>query len=280
MKNGFIRYACLPVLAFVLAAAAAGADDGVARGKLTLGGTPAALTHAYALARPDNLHKPAENVLIVLSDAPIPNDALWDDFPGLKLAAAGKLHAILVVLNADRSVKSASILHYAFAASDSFYGLPQPKAEIRTFDGKTVEGTLSSGRPTQLMNRNFDFAATFRAPILRRPLPTASGAAGAQTAPAKVVLAFLQALAAGDKARMRKLLTADYGKPLDGPQGADIVRAWRESRGNAPIAVINTVEIHGNTATVVLIDKTAPDNPPKFTLTLEGGEWKIDSAMM
>ena len=279
MNREISRYACLASFAFILVAAVAVADDSTATGKLTLGGKAAALTHVYALAQPDTFDKTKENVLIVLSDVAVPDDSLWDDFPGLKLAGAGKLHAILVVLNADRSVKSASILHSAFPDTDGFYGLPEPKVELKTFDGKRVAGTLSSGKGVQLQKKDFDFSATFSAPILHRPAPTATGPAGAQTAPGKVVLAFLKALSAGDKARMRQLMSADYGKPLDGPQGPSIVKAWKASRGNAPTE-IGTVEIHGQTASVVMVDKANPENPPKFTLTLEGGEWKIDSAMM
>jgi len=274
-----IRIACLSAFVFGLFAGIAAAEDGVASGKLALGGKTAALTHVYAIAQPDTFDKTKENVLIVLSDAAVPNDSLWDDFPGLKLAAAGQLHAILVVLNADRSVKSASILHNAFPDTDSFYGLPFPNVELKTFDGKHVAGTLSSGKGVQLEKKNFDFSATFNAPVLHRPAPTATGAAAAQTAPAKVVLAFLKALSAGDKTRMRKLLTADYGKPLDGPQGQNIVNAWKASRSK-PITEVGTVEIHGQTASVVMVDKEHPENPPKFTLALEGGEWKIDSTLM
>jgi hypothetical protein len=279
MKRGISRHACLSSFVFILFAAVAVADEGVATGKLTLGGKTAALTHAYAVAQPDTFDKTKENVLILLSDVAVPNDSLWDDFPGLKLAGAGQLHAILVVLNADRSVKSASILHNAFPDTDSFYGLPQPKVELKTFDGKHVAGTLSSGKGVQLEKKNFDFSATFSAPILHRPAPTATGAAAAQTAPGKVVLAFLKALSAGDKARMRKLMTAEYGKPLDGPQGQNIVNSWKANR-NVPITEISAVEIHGQTASVVMVDKANPENPPKFTLALEGGEWKIDSTMM
>jgi len=276
MKRGVIRSACLSGFVVLLLAAAAVADDGVATGKFTLGGKSVALTHAYAVAQPDSFDKSRENVLVVLSDAPIPNDSLWDDFHGIKLAATGQLHAILVVLNADRTIKSAAILHNAFPDSDSFYGLPTPNVELKTFDGKHVNGKLSSGKPEQLMNKSFEFAATFSAPIQHRPAPTATGAAaGAQTAPGKVVLAFLKAFAAGDQARMRKLLTAEYGKPLDGPKGKDIVKAWREGRPDMARQEIATVEIHGNTAIVSMAD-----NATKFTLTLEGGEWKIDSAMM
>ena len=68
----------------------------------------------------------------------------------------------------------ASILHNAFAATDSFYGLQQPKVELKTFDGKRVVGTFSSGKGVQLDKKDFDFSATFSAPILHRPAPTAT----------------------------------------------------------------------------------------------------------
>lgn len=275
MKRPFTRYSCLSGLVLLLLASAAAGDDGVAGGKLTLGGKTAALTHAYAVAQPDTFDSSKENVLVILSDAPIPSDSLWDDFPGLKLAGTGQLHAILVVLNADGSVKSAAILHNAFPDSDSFYGLPTPHVELKTFDGKRADGKMSSGKTEQLMNKSFDFAATFSAPIQHRPAPTATGGAAAQTAPGKVVLAFLEAFSAGDKSRMRKLLTAEYGKPLDGQKGNDIVKAWRAARSDMARQKIATVEIHGNTAMVAMAD-----NATKFTLTLEHGEWKIDSAMM
>ena len=114
MRRGFTRYSCISTFLFLAVALAAAADDGVANGKFTLGGKTVALTHAYAVAQPDTFDASRENVLVILSDTAIPGDSLWEDFPGLKLAAAGQLHAIQVILNADRSVKMASILDNAF----------------------------------------------------------------------------------------------------------------------------------------------------------------------
>ena len=264
-----------------LVALSAAGEQGTAAGTFTLGGATARLTHAYALARPDTFDKTKENVLVVLSDAAIPDDAVWEDFPGLKLAAAGKLHAVQVELNADRSVKSAAILDATFVDSQAFQGIEEPVFQAATFDGKTVAGTLSSRAPHQLANKKFEFTATFRAPLLHRPAATAAGAAAAQTAPAKVVLAFVQAAAAGNKAAIKKLLTAEYGKPLDGPNGKAILAAWKTHGLDPATTEISTVDIRGAEAEVVFVDTSNGGGmAAKFTLALVGGEWKIDSAMM
>jgi hypothetical protein len=131
------------------------------------------------------------------------------------------------------------------------------------------------------MKKKFAFNSTFRAPILHRPPPTAAGAAAAQTAPAKVVMAFLRATGAGDKSAIRNLLTAEYGKPLDGPQSKNILAAWKMQHANAATTEIGTVDIKGSSAEVVIIDKSKGGaTSGKFTLVLEGGQWRIDSVMI
>ena len=264
-----------------LVSLSAAAEQGTVTGTLTFGGATARLTHAYALARPDTLDKTKENVLVVLADAAIPDDALWEDFPGLKLAAAGKLRAVQVEFNADRSVKSAAVLDATFVDSQAFQGIAEPVFRAATFDGKTVEGQLSSAAPQELANKTFEFTATFRAPVLHRPAPAASGKAAAQTPPAKVVLAFLKAAAAGDEAAIRKLLTAEYRKPLDGPNAEAILAAWKTHGLDPATTEISTVDIRGAEAEVNFVDKSnGGGTAAKFTLALVGGEWKIDSAML
>ena len=91
-KNDFRRTA-FSVFAILLFAAKMFGEEGTASGKLTVGGKTTPLTHAYALARTDTFDKTKERVLVILSDVTIPEDTLWDQFPGLKMAMAGKLHA-------------------------------------------------------------------------------------------------------------------------------------------------------------------------------------------
>jgi hypothetical protein len=280
MRHMFFRTASVCALAFFLFAAAAPGEEGTASGKLTVGGKTTPLSHAYALARKDTFDKTKENVLIVLSDVAIPDDALWEDFPGLKMAAAGKLHAVEVELNADKSVKQGGIVHGDFVDSQGYIGTQAPEFKAKTFDAKTVEGSFSSGKPQVFQNKKFEYVAIFRAPVLHRPLPAATGAAAAQSAPGKVVMEFLKAAASGDKAAIKKLLAADYGKALDGPNGKAILDHWKMNHPDPVKTPIDVVNIHGSSADVLMTPKASGYPAAKFTLVLEGGRWRIDSVMM
>jgi hypothetical protein len=270
-------------LALVLsqvAAAPAFADDGTASGKLTVGGKTTPLTHAYALARKDTFNPAKERIFIILSDVPVPAETLWDDFPGVKLAAAGQLHAVEVEVNADKSISSSAVVHGAFADSQSFQGTPAPAFAVKTFSATNVEGTFTSGKQDDPKATKIEYTATFHAPVLHRPAPTASGAAVAQTAPGKVVLAFVKAAAAGDKAALKKLMTADYSKPLDGPNSKAILAQWKANPVDPAKTPFGTASITGNAAEVVMVDKSTEAMTAKFNLVLVAGEWKIDGAMM
>ena len=107
-----------------------------------------------------------------------------------------------------------------------------------------------------------------------------TGAAVAQTAPGRVVLAFVKAAAAGDKGALHRLMTADYGKPLDGPNGKATLAQWKANPLDPAKAPFGTAFITGNTAEVVMVDKSTGAMTAKFNLSLVAGEWKIDGAMM
>ena len=269
----------LSVLSLFGTAAAFGAE-GTASGKLTVGAKTTALVHAYALARKDPADKTKERVFIVLSDVAIPAETLWDDFPGLKLGAAGQLHAVEIEMSADKTVNTAGVVHEAFADMQGFHGAPLPAFVAKSYDATHVEGKFTSGKPDDPQSTKIEFTATFSAPIQHRPAPTAAGAAVAQTAPGKAVVAFLKAAGAGDKAALRKLMTAEYGKPLDGPNGKAILAQWKANPIDPAKVPFGTAYVTGNSAEVVMVDKSTGMMSAKFNLVLVGGEWKIDGAMM
>src|SRR5438034_10340099 len=123
-----------------IAAAPAFGEEGTASGKLTVGGKTTPLTHAYALARKDTFDPATERIFIIPSDVPVPAETLWDDFPGVKMAAAGQLHAVEVEVNADKSISSSAVVHGVFAESQSFQGTPAPAFAAKTFTAASVEG--------------------------------------------------------------------------------------------------------------------------------------------
>lgn len=260
-----------------LAMSAAGAEEGTANGKLTVAGKTTLLSHAYARAQKGFFDKSKEDIRVILSDVAIPDEALADEFALQKMAADGKLHAIEVVLGQDKQAVSGGLLHEAFDKTQGYVSVSgMHDFEAKTFDAKNVEGTLSMKKPDSFMNKQFEYSATFRAPVWHRPPPTATGAAAAATAPGKAVLAFLKAARSGNKAALKTLMTAEAGKALDGPRSDDMVTMLKTMAPNPATAQIDEVDIAGNTAKVSVVEKSKDGSATSnFTMVLENGQWKV-----
>jgi hypothetical protein len=285
MRNQRVwRVALVSLLAFPTALVAAGGpDEGKATGRLVVGGKPTPLTHVYARAQRDMLDTTKERVLVVLSDVSLPPEEFLEQFPGMSLAARGKAHVVTVELKSDKSVGPVGILHDAFATTDSFCGSGTHVFTAKTFDGKVVEGTLGTQTPEEFEKKKFEYKATFRAPVWRRPAPTATGAAAAQTAPGKAALAFVKAVTSGDKAATKKLLTpdAEAAKALDGPQAKDVLKMLGSINPKPGVAKVEKVWVLGDGAEVTISGPKGADEATSHTLILAlvGTEWRVAQEM-
>jgi hypothetical protein len=281
-RVGRLALVSLLVLPTALVAAGAGPDEGTATGQLVVGGKQTALAHTYARAQPDTFDKTKERIIVVLSDTPLPPEEFLEQFPGLNLAAKGKAHVVSVELNADKAVTSGSILHDAFAATESFCGAGTHVFKAKTFDSKVVEGTLGTEKPVEFEKKKFEYKATFRVPVWRRPAPTATGAAAAQTAPGKAALAFVKAATSGDKAATKKLLTpdAEAAKALDGPQAKDVLKMLGMVNPKPAVAKVENVWVLGSGAEVTISGKAADEaTSHTLILALVGNEWLVAQEM-
>ena len=91
----------------------------------------------------------------------------------------------------------------------------------------------------------------------------------------KVVLAFYKAAHDGDVAGLKKCITADMAKDLDGPQGKDIVEMLK----NVTPATnrILKVTVTGKTAVVDTEQKDGDTTMNEHVkVVLVGTEWKVD----
>jgi hypothetical protein len=256
---------------------ALGDEAGTASGKLTVDGQTTPLTYAYARAGKSFFDPGKEDILIILSDVPIPEAALSDVFARHAMAVEGKLHAVEVSLNSEKQAVSGGLLHEAFSQTQGFVSVTgMHKFEAKTFDGKLVEGKLSMDKPDEFMKKTFQYSATFRAPVWHRPPPTASGAAAAQTAPGKAAIVFLKAAKAGKPADLKKILSAELSKQLDGPEGKNMLEGLKAMTPDPAIAQIESVDIQGNTAEVTVVEKSKDGSATStIKLALEGGQWRV-----
>jgi undecaprenyl-diphosphatase len=173
MKKIFGSAAALVLAAAAASGAEAGAAPGTAAGKLTVSGRETALTYAYARAEKGFFDPSKEDIRVILSDVPLDGEALGDDSARNRMAQEGKLHCVEVIINAEREPISGAIRHAAFSRTQGFVSVSgMHRFESKTFDGKRVEGKLSTDRPNEFMNISFEYAAVFSAPVWRAASPT------------------------------------------------------------------------------------------------------------
>jgi hypothetical protein len=269
----------LPVMFLRLAAgnAAAGSLEGTASGSLTIAGKTTPLTYAYARAEKGFFDPSKEDIRVILTDVPLSDEELADESARSRLAEAGKLHSVEVVINAEKQPIAGVLRHAAFSRTQGFVSVSgMHKFEPKTFDGRFVEGRLSTETLSEFMNVTFAYAATLRAAVWRRPPPTASGGTARKTEPARAVLAFFQAARAGHRAAVRKLLTAAASKALDGPRGKEMFEFVKSTSPDPATAEIESVDINDNAAVVTVVEKSKDgSSTSRWNLVLEGGRWKV-----
>ena len=262
-----------------LAGARTPVQAGTASGELKVAGQTTPLSHAYARAVKGFFDPTKEDVLVILSDVPIGEEALEDEFARHRLASEGKLHAVEITLNAEKEPISGALLHEAFAKTQGYVSVTgMHQFEARAFEPSLVEGKLFMTKPSEFLSTPFEYSATFRAPVWHRPPPTASGAAAAETPAGKATLVFLKTVRSGNKAAIQKLMTSEAARGLDGPEGKEALEFLKTAAPDPKTAQIESVDIKGDTAKVDVIEKSdSGSTTSHFTLVLEGGRWKISS---
>lgn len=102
-------------------------------------------------------------------------------------------------------------------------------------------------------------------------------AANAATPQGKVVLAYYKAAHAGDLAELKKCITAESAKELEGPHGKEILGMLKEMTP-AVTPAITKVAVTGKTAVVdAQLKEGATTTTDHHKLVLVGTDWKIDT---
>jgi hypothetical protein len=161
------------------AAASAAILEGSASGTLIVGGKETPLRYAYARAERGFFDPTKEDIRVILSDVSLAEEALNDDSRRNRMARDGKLHSVEIVIDSAKRPISGVLRHPAFARTEGFVSVSgMHRFDPKRFDGRFVEGRLSTDRPGDFMNVSFEYAATFQAPIWRTP-----GAPGPRPSP-------------------------------------------------------------------------------------------------
>ena len=168
MKERFLASpvaVCLGAATCALLAAPLFAADGT-KGKLTVGGTPVAMTYTYAYFD-KTFNEGKDAVVVVLTDAPLPADAVQSSYARNKLVEAGQLSYVELMVSPEKQE-----IHYE--VQDKHFGMMmQPSGddsdhvlEVKTLDGKTIAGharTVSAQKSLDDVPYSYDI--TFSAEI-------------------------------------------------------------------------------------------------------------------
>ncbi len=150
------------------------APAGTAKGKFTVNDVTAEIRHAVAVPW-TNKDDGRQGVKVLLSDVPIPDDAVSRDGEGFDPGdKPGQVHAIEYILYPEEGADSGTLYHpglknYTLSTS----GKAQFTSEV--LDANTVAGRLYMHEPDDYFDRVYYYDLTFRAPI-SRALDAAGGA--------------------------------------------------------------------------------------------------------
>ena len=157
----FVVPLALITLAAVPLAARQGA--GTASGTFTVAGKAAKISHVYAMSGPGFFDKSKTDTMVVLSDVEL-TPAKLDDLQSL--AAAGKVHAIVLVIDADKQIISCQMHDAAFRMAASTAG-SNNKFDATTFTKTQIAGKAYTVKPDTFGPRDvpYEFSVTFDTPV-------------------------------------------------------------------------------------------------------------------
>lgn len=130
------------------------AEGETVTGQMVVNGKTVKFTHAYASTRPGQFDKKQVDIRVVLSNVPISAADLANAHNREKLATAGKLHSMELLLGADPMGHPGKYTIYKDIYDAAFNGSQQPmrlqgldKFETKIDDGKTIAGRHSMPSP-------------------------------------------------------------------------------------------------------------------------------------
>ena len=168
-----MKICCVVLLALGLSSpVVSAAEQGKVTGQMVVNGKTVKLTHVYASASPGQRDKKQVEIRVILSDVPISDEDLAKAGNREALAAAGKLHAMELLLGevpSDPGKRALSNDIYDAAFNGSIRLIGYDTFEMKTDDGKTIAGRHSMASPHKFSDTGkgvtFQDDVTFSAPL-------------------------------------------------------------------------------------------------------------------
>ena len=146
------------------ATASAAFKPGTVTGSFTVNGKKAVLKYVYAFLQQGSFHSERDNVYVILSDTPVTEAMLAEEFGLSKQAESGKLHAIRIEFDDKMQPGMGDLYHDGFKEMNAMSSQGPHEFVPSASDGKTVAGKLFV-KPQTSDEDHWEYTATFTAPI-------------------------------------------------------------------------------------------------------------------
>jgi hypothetical protein len=248
----------------------------MAKGTLKVNGKTFNLKNAYATNKKNPFDKKKTDVFIIITDKELPAGAQFDEFALMGLSDQG-ISGITAEIDADKNVNSGTLFSPAFRKMHQFSSIGKQKVDLTTSTKDRIAGSITMPADS-FFEENYQYSATFDVPILSKPaerpvvlkgnpLPADGGE------PAKAWQAYRKAMAAGDIAAIRKVISAEHMKDTDDPDFKKMLPLMKEMQ---PKKVrITRGSVDGDTATLLVENLDEKNSAGTVTMRREGGQWKL-----
>ena len=266
------------LLCALLATPAFAVAPGTADGTMTVNGKSVKLKYAMARTQKNPFHADKRDIVVLLSDKPIPAEKFKDEFGMMDVS--GTFTGVQVEIDPDKEINSGMIYSPELKKyNGSFSSTGMHNLEATKFEPSEVAGKLYMKKQDEFFGNTYQYSATFdatvSAPVKKtaaalpgKPLPAGGGE------PGKVYLAYAKVLAAQNAKEMRKMVCADTAKEMDTPDFKKMLSIVAEM--HATDIKITGGAVDGNNATLLATGKEGGQlSNGTITMASEGGAWKV-----
>jgi len=147
-----------------MAPASATFQPGNVTGSFTVNGKKAVFKYAYAFLQQGSFHSERDNVYVILSDAPVTEAMLAEEFGLSKQAESGKLHAIRIEFDDKMQPGMGDLYHDGFKEMNAMSSQGPHEFVQSGSDSKKITGRLFV-KPQTSDADHWQYSADFSAPL-------------------------------------------------------------------------------------------------------------------
>jgi hypothetical protein len=268
-----------------------GLPAGTARGTLTVNGKTATLKYAYAGLEPNPFDEKKDDIVIVLSDQPIPDDVLGKTELSSAAHEAHLKNYLKFEFREDKDggmgtfmgawMVGHRVVSHEVLGDKSLQSSPDFDSQVAPVAvGKDrVEASISTKGVTESLNEKVDYKVAFNAAVRPRPADLTVDARNGKPLPAgggdpgRAYMALNKALKAGDLDTLKKLAPAGQVPPDD--QLKQMLPIMKEMA--AKNVKIVSGFVNGDSATLNVIGDSMGEKGKKGTVQMAqaGGVWRV-----